>query len=145
MTHQPEIGMVIDRLHAHCIHEPVKALGSRTLKKSVGVAFAAYPVDDVTTGIEFFHHLGNGIDVILEIGIDRHGDIGIVKRGHQSGHQSVLMAHIAGKFQASHVRIALTIGFDEAPSVVTRAVVDVKNVTPLPYQPVSQQAVKQGI
>ena len=136
--------MVIDRLHTHAVHELVEHLGSGAFEERVGGAFATNAVHDVTSLVILLHHLGDGIDVILKVGVDRNSEISILAGGIEACHEGILVAHIASQFKAAHVRVTATILLDELPSAVARAIVHIEDVAPLSHQSVTHHAVEQG-
>ena len=70
------------------------------------------------------HHLGDTLDVILQVGID--GDDGIcpLSGGHHACHDGILMTHITRHVDTLHklvLRMKLT---DDLPRAVAAAIVD---------------------
>lgn len=83
-THQAIIRMVINRLYSHYFHQLVESEGSGTFEESVGFTFPAYTINNVTSLSVAFEHFGNGVDVILQVGIYGNGDITSFFDGIQS-------------------------------------------------------------
>ncbi len=70
--------MIIDNANTHEEHELVKHQGSITLKKSVGFPFSAHGINGVKSCPKLLDHIGNNLNIILQIGINRNRAIGIV-------------------------------------------------------------------
>ena len=135
--------MVIHGLHAHALHEPVGQLCRRALEERVCRAFAAHTVDNVTTAVIFSHHLGDDLDIVLQVSVNRDDCISIGTGGVQSCHEGVLMSHIAREFETTHMGIVLAVGSNHLPRAVARAVVDIEHIAGIRHQSVTYHAVEQ--
>lgn len=97
-THQAIIRMVINRLYSHYFHQLVESEGSGTFEESVGFTFPAYTINNVTSLSVAFEHFGNGVDVILQVGIYGNGDITSFFDGIQSGHECIWCPTFPARF-----------------------------------------------
>ena len=101
---------------------------------------ATNAINDVIAGIKLPDHLGNDVDVILQVCIDGDGHIGINISGFQSRHECILVPHIACQFQATHV--AARIALNQLPRAVTRAVINIEDVAVITDDAIAHHAAK---
>ena len=89
--------MVADNIDSHFFHQAVKAHGRGALEGGVRVSGAAHTVNDLRTLVVRFHKLIQHLNVILQISIQRNGDVAQLPGSHQPGDQRILMPPVAGQ------------------------------------------------
>src|SRR5690606_22220639 len=91
-THQAEVGVIFDDIHAHELQELVVHARCKPLSEAVYLARLTHPVNNVTPFVEGLNHILHHFRVVLQIGIQADRDIATDR--HQSSQQCCLMAKI---------------------------------------------------
>ena len=116
--------MVENYLNAHCRHEFIESLGCKAFEECIFFARRAHTVNYIVTRNKVVHHLFNGVDIVLEIGVEAYHGVSVFFRGHKSREQSVLMPLVAGKIYSGKNAVTGAKGTYYIPCVVLRSVVD---------------------
>ena len=116
--------MIENYLNAHCRHKFIKSLCCETLKECIGFARRTHAVNYVVTGDKIVHHLFNGVDIVLEIGVEAYHGIGVFFCSHKTRKKSVLMSLVAGKIYSGKNAVTGAKGTYYIPCVILRSVVD---------------------
>ena len=69
------------------------------------------------------NHLLDGIQIVLQVGIDGNHGIGPFTGSHHASHDGVLVTHIASETDATYIFVFLVQAFYQRPSAVATAVV----------------------
>ena len=116
--------MVEHHVCAHHLHDLIKALGGELLEKGIRFPGIPHAVDHVISGIVLVHHLVNGIDIVLEVGIQGNCHVAVILHCHQAAQQRILVSPVPGQAHALVNGILLVQRLDDLPGAVLRAVVD---------------------
>ncbi len=92
--------MIINRIHPHAFHKAIKPLGGNPLKGGIGGAVVAHTVNHLTSLQKLLEHSIYSIEVILQIGIERDGYVGLFDRHRKSRQKRILMPSVAGELCA---------------------------------------------
>ena len=136
--------MVIDGVRAQRLHETVEGERRRSLKDAVRAAAAAHAVDDVGAVAVNGHHFGDGINIVLQVGVDAHQCVGPRTGRRQSGQEGRLVAGIGGQVEAVDPTAGAVELTDEGPGAVVAAVVDIEDKTARPDRSLGDEVVDQG-
>ena len=120
---EPVIGVIVDDLCPHIIHQFIEALRRHPLEPGVRVPAGTHAVDDLTAVQVLAHHLVHGVDVILAVTVDRDRDVAVLLGLHQAGEHSVLMPPVAALGNAQKVRVFPRKRLDDLPGPVPGSVV----------------------
>ena len=124
LGHQPEIGMIVHRLHAHGSHQLIEPLGSHTLEKGIRFPGFAHPIYNVTASMELVNHLLDYIHIILQICVNGDRHITHVLCCNQPCRQCELMSHISSQLHTIHrSRVCCMFLLNQFPCPVLAAII----------------------
>ena len=104
-------------------HQAVERQCRSALEKGVGLALLSHSEYDVVALVVFIHHKTDGINVILQVGIDAYGSVTVCRSPLQSCPQGILMTTVARQLQAANLRCLLGERLDNAPCLILASVV----------------------
>ena len=116
--------MVVYRINSQSLHHLIKKLRSGALEKCVRLTLISDSVYYIVSFIVFVHHLVNGIDIILKIGIHGNDHIGIFLSDHKPCKQRVLMTAVPAQVYAVKQPVLIMQRLDYAPRGIPGAIVD---------------------
>ena len=120
---EPVIGVIVDDLCPHIIHQFIEALRRHPLEPGVRVPAGTYAVDELASVQVLAHHLVHGVDIVLAVTVDRDRDVAVLLGLHQAGEHSVLMPPVAALGNAQKVRVFPRKRLDDLPGPVPGAIV----------------------
>ena len=123
IRHHTEVGMIINHLLIHTLHQFIKGLSCETLKESIRLTLLAYSVDNILPFLYLFHHIDDYILIILQIRIDAHHRITMVDGSLHTCPECILVSTVMRKFDSSHVRMFFSPFPDELPGSIATAVI----------------------
>ena len=121
--------MVGNGLCAEQRHEPVEETRRPAFHEVVGFARVAYTVYYFVAFVELVYHAVDGVDVVLQVGIDADAGIAFVGYELQTGKQCILVTVVAREFHSAEGFVGVTKLRYDVPGVVGTAVVDEENET----------------
>jgi len=110
--------VVENYLNAHCRHEFIESLCGEAFEECIFFARRAHTVNYIVARNKVVHHLFNGVDIVLEIGVEAYHGVSVFFRGHKSREQSVLMPLVAGKIYSGKNAVIGAKGAYYIPCVV---------------------------
>ena len=108
----------------HGPHDLVEPFRRGALEEGILLAGGADTVDHLIALQVAVHHLVNGIDIVLKVGVHGDGGVALALDRHESRHEGVLMALVAGEADAAEDGVGLMQVADHLPGAVLGAVVD---------------------
>ena len=143
--HQPVVCMVGNKRNLKPAHKAVKHMGRAALKGGVGGAVVAHAVNNVVALSVAGDHFRYGGYVVLQVGIkaDNAVHTPVAGRDHASPY-GILVACVGGKAHSPAIGVSGVPLFQQFPSAVTAAVVDVQGVTVGVYTALTFKVMEQG-
>ena len=124
-AHQPIIRMVIHDIHAHGLHEPIKALRRHALEGRVRLALGAHAVHHLAPAAVFFQHCVHGVDVVLQVRVHGNNHVRVLRRLGQPRQQRILVPAVAAQLHAGkHGRVLLMQPRNDLPCAILGTVID---------------------
>ena len=121
--------MVVDGIGAHGGHQLIEGQGRRALEHGIGLALLTHTIHDVGTLEVTVDHLGDGVDIVLQVGIDGDDGVGLGLERLHACHQGVLVAGIVGQLHTTHLTALLLELTYQRPRRVLGTVVDIGHET----------------
>ena len=135
--------MIVDRFSPHRFHQSIESEGGGAFEESISLAFTSYTINNIIAFHIAFHHLGDDIDVILQVGINGNSCIATFLYSIQSGHKCVLMPHISSQVQPAGIRCIFIELLDDFPGTVCTPIVYVQYIAFGRYTLFSCQPIEQ--
>ena len=122
-------------IKSHCRH---------AFHQWVGLAGNFYSIHDIIAFLEVFHHLGNALNVVLQVGIN--GDDGIcpVFGCHHTSHDGILVTYVMSQVNATDKLVFLVQLADNLPSAVAAAIVYKHHHAVAGNQPLADHPLEEG-
>ena len=115
--------MVFYDINTESGHQLIESAGGIAFEGSVGSTGASDTVNYVAALVIFFNELVDGINVVLEVGIERNSHIAAVFSIGKTGEEGVLMTSVTGKLESFKKLGGLEEGGDDLPSFILTSVV----------------------
>ena len=123
-AHEAEVRAVVDELGPQLVHKAVVGLRGVALEAGVRVAVVADAVDHLGAGRPLVHHPLDHVHVVLEVGVDRDGDVAAAGEGiHKPRVEGALVPLVVRELDPGEDAVGRVEGLDDAPRGVLRAVV----------------------
>jgi hypothetical protein len=137
--------MIENQFHTKKTHEIVKEMSGGAFEERIHIPGAPDSVNYIRALAGVFKHGLDGLDVILQIGVNGHYKIAL--SGFQTGQQGILVPAISGKPKTPYQRGPFFMAFrgpaDEFPGLIPAAVIDDQYFTSRTYQALSQTITQQ--
>ena len=137
--------MVIDGFDPEAAHQVVEGERGGPLEPGIRLPLFPHAIDDVVSFQVLPDHLGDDMDVVLQVRVDGNDDVAQFLGRLQTGHQRVLVAHIAREVHSADILVLRMEALDDRPGPVLGTVIDQQQPAVRAHQAVTgAHPVQQG-